>query len=409
MKMKDITLAGIILLMLAFVISPVHAVTDNATNETNSGDVVAAGGEEEQLVDDIEPDEGMIGPDNVLYKLKIAFEDLDVAFTFNESEKVGKQVSQARHRLAEIKSALKKKNIQAAETAIDQYEEETEKAEESISRITNKDTGLIRAQARIANHSYVLERLIESHPNNSGLIRAYNNSERLLVKFASKTKIKLERKTDKTGRKVLKHVEIEDDDSGEYEKTSVKASVEDNKTHVKVEMKFLTNSTEPADITGDILERIDRIGNNVSSVIKIERDSDAGDSEDDSDDAEPEVTVTGGPTTTLTTSGIRTVTPPREKLKAQAEVNGNTTRVQFEYQFFLNATEESDIITAVDDKLSSLTADKILGVLDVNVKERRVEIKETKREESKKVGTIEDKRENKSVKNGKDRSKGSDD
>jgi len=53
---------------------------------------------------------------------------------------------------------------------------------------------------------------MESHPNNTGLIRAHNNSERLISKFASKTKVKLERNIDKMGRKTLKHVEVEDDE-----------------------------------------------------------------------------------------------------------------------------------------------------------------------------------------------------
>ncbi len=376
MRLRDITIAGVIMLMLAFFISPVNAETGNA-DDTTASNAAVAGEKEEQLVDDIPPYEGMIGPDNVLYKLRIAFDDLDVAFTFNESEKIGKQVSQARHRLAEIKYALNKKNLKAAETAIEQYEEETEKAEEAISRITNKDTGLVRAQARIANHSYVLERLIESHPNNTGLLRAYNNSERLLVKFATKTSIKLERKTDKMGRKVIRHVKVEDDESGDYEKTSIKASVEDNKTHIKVELKFLTNSIEPADIAGDILERINAIEGNVSGIIKIERDGGAEDSEED--EAEPEVTVTGGQTTTLTTStGIRASTPAREKIKAEAEVKGNTTRVKFEYTFFLNETEDSAIISGVEAKLSALTVDKILSSLDVEVKEMKVEIRDSK-------------------------------
>lgn len=399
MGLKNITLAGIILLMLAFVVSPVYAETDNATTnstniDTNSSDAVAAGVDEEQLVDDVQPDEGLIGPDNVLYKLKLAFEDLDVAFTFNESEKVGKQVSQARHRLAEIKAALKKNNLKAAETAIEQYEEENENADESISRMTKKDKGLINAQSMIAKHGYILEGLIESHPNNTGLLRAYNNSEKLLEKFASKTSIKLERKTDKMGRKVLKHVEIEDDDSGEFEKTSIKAEVEDNKTHVKVELKFLTNSTEPADIAGDISGRVTAIKNNVSGLIKIERDGEENDEKDD-DEAEPEVTVTGGPTTTQAVT--RTANLSREKLKAEAEVKGNTTRVKFEYTFFLNVTEDSAIIKGVEDKLSTLTDEKILNALDVEVKEKRVEIEEKKQDEKKKVETNEGERENKST------------
>ena len=377
MRLKGITIAGLILLMFAIIISPVHAQADNATNDTTAGDTIAAGGKEEQLVDDIEPDDG-IGPDNVLYKLKLTFEDLDVAFTFNESEKIGKQVSQARHRLAEIKSALKKKNSRAADIAIEQYEEETKQAEESISKIKTKDKGLVRAQARIANHSYVLERLMESNPNNTGLARAYNNSEELLEKFTSKTSIKFERRTDRMGRKVIRHVEVDDEESGDYEKTSVKASVEDNRTHVKVELKFITNSTDEAGIAADILDRIDAVQSNLSDVIKIEREDEAEDSQGEDDEAdEPEVTVTGGPTATLTSSRDSARSAPSgDKMKAEAEVRGNTTRVKFEYRFFLNTTEDAAIISGVQDKLSGLTADGILASLDVKVKEDKKEIED---------------------------------
>jgi len=44
------------------------------------------------------------------------------------------------------------------------------------------------------------------------------------------------------GRKTLKHVEVEDDEEEGYEKTSIKAEVQDNKTQVKVELKFLTTA-----------------------------------------------------------------------------------------------------------------------------------------------------------------------
>ncbi|TRZ89368.1 MAG: hypothetical protein D4R88_05630 [Methanosarcinales archaeon] len=380
MRLRDITMAGIILLMLAFVISPVNAVTDSTTS-TDIGAAVDASGEETQLVDDIEPEENIIGPDHILYKLRMAFEDLDATFTFNDTEKVGKQVSQARHRLAEIKAAFKNNNEAAAESAIEQYQEETEQAEESISRLAGKDTGLLRAQVRIANHSYVLERMLESHPNNTGLLRAYNNSEMLLVKFALKTSVKLERMTDKMGRKVMKHVRIEDDGSDEVEITTIKASVEDNKTNVKVELKFLTNSTTNNTIATDILDRINAIESNVSGLIKIQRN---GESEEENEVED----VTGGATRTLT-APITKVSG--EKIKAQAEVRGNTTRVTFEYQFFLNETDDDAIINGVEEKLSALTAQKILDVLDVKVKEMKVETSGRKNEDRPKVETTDDK------------------
>lgn len=377
-------MAGIILLMFAFVVSPVHAETGGATS-TDTGAAVDASSEETQLVDDIEPEENIIGPDHVLYKLRMAFEDIDVAFTFNDSEKVGKQVSQARHRLAEIKAALKNNNEKAAESAIDQYQEETVRSEETISRLTGRDTGIFIAQARIANHSYVLQRLLESHPNNSGLLRAYNNSEDLLNKFALRTSIKFERTTDKMGRKVIRHVKIEDDGSDEKEKTTIKASVEDNKTHINVELKFLTNSTTNDTIAGDILDRINAIESNVSGLIKIERDVKEEAETENEDEVED---VTGGTTRTLTAS---TTKVPGEKIKAQAQVRGNTTRVTFEYQFSLNETDENAIINGVEEKLSVLTAQNIRDVLDVNVKEMKIETSGREIEDTPKAETTDNK------------------
>jgi hypothetical protein len=377
MRLRDITLAGIILLLLATVISPVNAVNESENGLDTGAEVDASVDETQFVVDDIEPDDNIIGPDHVLYRLRLAFEDIDVAFTFNESEKVGKQISQARHRLAEIKTALKNNNLKAAEKAIDQYQEETKKAEEAISRLEGKDSGLMRAQARIANHSYVLERLIESHPNNTGLLRAFNNSERLIEKFMLKTNVKFERWTDKHGRKVLKHVKVSDDGSGEYEKTSIKAEVKNNRTKVNVELKILTNSTESPEIASDILERIKTIQSNVSGFIKIERDGE----EDDRMD------VTGGKTVTLTTvSG---------EMRANAEVKGNTARVRFEYTFILDVTEDAAIKTAVEQKLSTLTLDNIQSVLNVMVEEQGIEIK--KRVEEKRIEVEEKKRENQRV------------
>ncbi|MDO8725454.1 MAG: DUF5667 domain-containing protein [Candidatus Methanoperedens sp.] len=380
MRLRNITMAGIILLMLVFVISPINAVADSATS-TDTGTAVDTSRDETQLGDDVPLEENIIGPDHVLYKLRMALEDLDVAFTFNDSEKADKQVSQARHRLAEIKAAFKNNNEKAAESAIAQYQEETVQTEETISRHTGRDTGLLRAQSRIANHSFVLERLLESHPNNSGLLRAYNNSRDLIEKFALRTNIRFERTTDKMGREVMKHVKIEDDSSDNGEKTTIKASVEDNKTRVKVELKFLTNSTTNDTIARDILDRINAIESNVSGLIKIERNGGSTDEVEVED-------VNGGTTRTLTASTLKV---SGEKTKAQAEVKGNTTKVTFEYQFFLNETDDAAIIDGVKIKLSALTAQNIQDVLDVKVKEMKDETSGRKIEDRPKVETTEKK------------------
>ncbi|MBU4374771.1 MAG: hypothetical protein KKD69_02460 [Euryarchaeota archaeon] len=193
MNMKKITLAAIILLALAFTISVVGAAQENQTSNAT-----------EDLVDDIEPYEGSIGPGNALYGLKIAFENIDETFTFNASEKLGKQVAHARQRIAEAKAELRKNNNAAANKALLQYREKTNSTEGAISRFSGSDSGLLHAQEMIAKHQYVLERLLESHPNNTGLQRAYNNSQRLEEKFENKTERKFERIATKEGQKVLR-------------------------------------------------------------------------------------------------------------------------------------------------------------------------------------------------------------
>ncbi|TRZ88883.1 MAG: hypothetical protein D4R88_06730 [Methanosarcinales archaeon] len=403
-RLREITMAGIILLVLAFTIGMAGATGETPTvnitgtptitlTATATATSTAVAGTAED--DDYKPDKGLIGPGNALYGLRIAFQHLDIVFTFNRSEKLGKQVSYARHRIKEFRASLADNDTEAANIAIEEFKNEIEEVNKSVSEFSGKDTGLANAQKMIAKHQAVLEALLESHPNNSGLQKAYKNSLELEDNFAEKTKVKYDRKMTKQGRVVLEEVEIDNEDFGK-EKTQVKASVEDNKTHVKVELKFLTNSTEPADIAADISDKVAAIKNNISGLIKIERDGKEND-EKDNDEAEPEVTVTGGPTTTLTTTQAvtRAANLSREKLKAEAEVKGNTTRVMFEYTFFLNVTEDPAIITGVQGKLSALTVDQILSVLDVKVKENTVEIKETKVNERKNVQIDETKQENK--------------
>lgn len=194
MNMKKITLAAIILFALAFTISVVGAAQENQTSNAT-----------EDLVDDIEPYEGSMGPGNALYGLKIAFENIDETFTFNASEKLGKQVTHARQRIAEAKAELRKNNHADANKALLQYREKTNSTEDSISRYTeHENSGLLHAQEMVVKHKYVLERLLESHPNNTGLQRAYNNSQRLEEKFENKTERKFERIATKEGRKVLR-------------------------------------------------------------------------------------------------------------------------------------------------------------------------------------------------------------
>ncbi len=216
MRLRNITLAGIILLVLAFTVGMAGATTDqnvtgNATtgNETTTVNTTAVNnatvnetGTPAAPEDD--EDEGLIGPGNALYGLKIAFENIGETFIFNDSEKLGKQVSNARHRIAEARAELKKNNTEAAEIALAQYRAKINTVNETMSKISNNDTGLINAQQMIAKHQVILGQLLASHSNSTGLQRAYNNSMELKRKFESKVEQRLDFNITKGNREITK-------------------------------------------------------------------------------------------------------------------------------------------------------------------------------------------------------------
>lgn len=329
MKMQSITF-GIILSV--FFLSIAGAAQENQTNETD-------------LVDDIAPYEGSIGPDSAFYGLKIALENFDEALTFNSSEKLRKQLAHRGLRIAEVKAELRRNNTEAAGRALERFQIKIEATESLISGITGEDTGLLNAQNMTVKHQYVLERLLESHPNNTGLLRAYNNSLRLEEKFENKTERRLERIAT-NGRMKIKIREIE------REKIEIKAKIIGNVTQVKVEVKFLTNSTENSTIAQDILAKIRLSSENISRIIDIEAE----------EEEEKEL---------------------KTELEAEAKVEPGATKVEAEYKFPLNTTNRTEILEGVYEKLRALTVDDVTEVLKISAAEElgteKAGIKEEKR------------------------------
>ncbi|MEK6977852.1 MAG: DUF5667 domain-containing protein [Candidatus Hydrothermarchaeota archaeon] len=143
------------------------------------------------IVDDVKPYEGSIGPASPLYGLKIAFENLVERFTFNEKEKIERQIEHAERRLSEAKSALKNNETEVAEKALGRYREKILVADDRISRINKTGPELLDAQTRLVKHELVLEQLLESNPDNRGLETALDNSHKFEDRLESKTGVKL--------------------------------------------------------------------------------------------------------------------------------------------------------------------------------------------------------------------------
>ena len=161
------------------------------------------------LTDDIRPYDGPIGADSPLYGLKLALENMDESFTANETERVAKQMEHARLRLSEVRRSLELNQSDSVQQALDNYWLKMDLTNMTIAKWSSNATGLLHAQEQIVRHQFVLEHLLETHPNNTGLQRAYNNSLRLEEKFGEKTMIRFNRTIEKNNQTIMKAIRLE--------------------------------------------------------------------------------------------------------------------------------------------------------------------------------------------------------
>jgi hypothetical protein len=218
MKQHLIVLSGIITLALVFMIGACAAeettgtglnIASEETPVIQTAPSEAVQGEGTALVDDIAPYDGAVGPGSPLYGLKIAFEDLDESFTFNETERLNKQLNTARLRLSEVKRELLLNNTDAAGRALEIYGLKTNITQLRLAAMSSSNaTGLLHAQEMVTKHQSVLATLLLSHPNNTGLARAYNNSLALERKFEEKTQMRFERVMAKNNQTIVKAVRL---------------------------------------------------------------------------------------------------------------------------------------------------------------------------------------------------------
>jgi hypothetical protein len=193
MRKKYIILGGLLLITLFCGIGTAAG----QDSSTNAGTV-------NFVTDDIMPFNGPIGADSPLYGLKVAIEDLDETFTFNDTQRVEKQVDHARLRIAEVRKELDFNRTVPAERALELYRQKLNMTEKSLTLFGSNEPGLLHAQEMITLHQTVLENLWLSHPDTPGLFRAYNTSLSLGQRFEQKTAMKFTRFTGKDNKTILK-------------------------------------------------------------------------------------------------------------------------------------------------------------------------------------------------------------
>jgi hypothetical protein len=318
MKKKYIVLSGMILLALVFLIGIGIAQLNGTHNVCPCDPTILAGDRrccapsptptplETSTIygGDIEPYNGIIGPGNIFYGLKKTFEDLDELFTLNASDKLKKQIAHARQRIAEARTELERNNTEAANRALDGYLEKTKAINSTVSGLTWNETGLLsNASDMILYHRDVLYRLLDSHPDNMMLRRAYNSSGELYERF-----------WEKTGQMARERVRFEE------EKKKIEARIFGNVSQVEVSIVFTINNSKNTTISREILRRVNLSRDDVSRLLEIKEGE-------------------GGETF-------------QESVGEDFSLGINITVVRVYGNFSLNATNRDEIIEGIYQKLS---------------------------------------------------------
>ena len=191
---------GIIVLLIAWCAAGVVRAEVTPTPTPASSDIV--------ITDDVEAYFGPLGPGSPLYGLKLALENLDEAFTMNQSEKVQKQMDHAELRIAEIKGLLLMNKSVEAERALDAYFEKLNLTAMDLSSIPVRTTGIANAYQQHVKHELVLRDLLEANPNSTKLWRAYNRTLELEEKFMEKSQVRIEKRVGQLNRITAKVVRI---------------------------------------------------------------------------------------------------------------------------------------------------------------------------------------------------------
>jgi hypothetical protein len=229
MKNTHIILGGILVIALLCSVGTVAALANNSTGAQDTGDIS----------DDIAPYNGPIDADSPLHGLKLAMEDLDETFTFNDTQRVEKRLDHAQLRIAEVRRELDLNRTTTAERALELYMQKLNLTEGSLIPFGSNATGLLHAQEMITRHQTVLANLLLLYPNNTGLARAYNNSLLLEQKFGEKTEMRFARFIEKNNKTVFKAVklEIRKQDRARDDNTTAVETMEQDRDTIREQIK----------------------------------------------------------------------------------------------------------------------------------------------------------------------------
>jgi hypothetical protein len=177
------------MMLLALIFSILLCSAGAQTVVSNAG---ASSGD--QLVDDIPEYQGTLGPDSIFYGLKLALENLDEAFTFNETTRMEKMMVHAELRISETKTMLKYQQLTFANRAMEAYQEKLNQTSGELNRPAVNETTLLPVQKTMFKYHSIIQNLHSAYPNSSTLTEILNGSTAVQDQFTERTHVKIQLK-----------------------------------------------------------------------------------------------------------------------------------------------------------------------------------------------------------------------
>jgi len=202
-----------------------------------------------QLVDDIPEYQGTLGPDSIFYGLKLALENLDEAFTFNDTARMEKMMIHAQLRISETKTMLKYQQFTFANRAMGAYQEKLNQTSEEINRTAVNETELVSVQRTMFKYHYIFQNLHSAYPNSSTLAEILNGSTAIQNQFTERTQVKIQLKNAGSNVMVMVKVQVKEKNKQQGKNGSITATptATPSPTEIETAEPATVQSTETPD------------------------------------------------------------------------------------------------------------------------------------------------------------------
>jgi hypothetical protein len=136
--------------------------------------------------------QGTLGPDSIFYGLKLSMENLDEAFTADETERMEKLMVHAEIRISETRTMLKYREFTSADRSMEAYREKLNQASGELDHPGITEEDLVPVQKTMFRYHAILEDLQSAYPESATLSALLEDSTTVQDRFTDRTKVKIQ-------------------------------------------------------------------------------------------------------------------------------------------------------------------------------------------------------------------------